>query len=256
MKKLSMTEFQALVNNESWTRDHQTVDIADRNIVEREHYDTDGDYTVEEIEHVFGYALLKLTLGSLEIDYCEAFQYNHCEPDSFETYPSDNPTLTFYEFFVIDEDGDEIDASELVSELSSEFTSIDYSGLEIEQTTDIDVDTDGNSTMETITVRVDNQPDIRFIGECLGSTSSSSNNASGSNYSGETGRWAELAVYKTKSGKYICEQIGRTQWQGEKDRFSGAVCETLADVQAFFGHRWLAKDLYNDAQIDSAIDIE
>lgn len=110
--------------------------------------------------------------------------------------------------------------------------------------------------METFVLRIDNEPNIRFTGELLAKSSSSDNNAAGSSYSGSTGRWTELALYKTKGGKYICHQIGYTRWQGERDIYSGEVCETLDEVKEFFGYRWLAKELYESAGIDDAIDVD
>jgi len=89
--------------------------------------------------------------------------------------------------------------------------------------------------------------------EVIAEASSSPNNAF-REYSGTAGRWSELRLYRTRGGKYICEQIGRTQWQGEHDRHSGAVCETEVEVQEFFGHGWLAKELYDDAGI-AAVEI-
>jgi len=85
---------------------------------------------------------------------------------------------------------------------------------------------------------------------------SSSDQAMGSAYySGQVGRWTELTLYKTQGGKFVCHQIGRTQWQGERDRFSGKVCETLDEVREFFGHRWLAKDLYAKADIEDVVEV-
>lgn len=110
--------------------------------------------------------------------------------------------------------------------------------------------------METLTLAVDNAPNIRFTGELVGSAASSDNQAVGRSYSGQTGRWTELSLYKTKGGKFICHQVGRTCWQGEHDRFSGKVCETLAEVKEFFGHRWLAKELYAEASIDDAVEVD
>jgi hypothetical protein len=34
------------------------------------------------------------------------------------------------------------------------------------------------------------------------------------------------------------------------------VCETAADVIAFFGHGWLAKELYDDADIEDVQHVE
>lgn len=119
-----------------------------------------------------------------------------------------------------------------------------------------DIDVDEDSDMETFTLEIDNAPSVRFTGELVASAASSDNQAMGSSYSGQTGRWTELALYKTKGGKFVCHQVGRTRWQGERDRFSGKVCETLAEVQEFFGHRWLAKELYAEAGIDDAVEVE
>lgn len=43
---------------------------------------------------------------------------------------------------------------------------------------------------------------------------------------------------------------------GRKNRYSGAVCETEAEVIKFFGHGWLAKELYENAGIEDAEEIE
>lgn len=109
--------------------------------------------------------------------------------------------------------------------------------------------------MEQFTLEIDKAPAFRFTGELLAAESSSQNNAS-NYYSGETGRWAELALYKTRAGKYVCHQIGRTCWAGEHDRYSGKVCDTLDEVREFFGHGWLAKALYASAQIDDYTSID
>jgi hypothetical protein len=93
---------------------------------------------------------------------------------------------------------------------------------------------------ETITLTIDNAPDIRFTGEHV---------AGGMTWS-ESARWIVLELYQTASGKYVCHQICRPEREGEQDRFSGKVCDTEAEVIEFFGHRWLAKELYEDAGIE------
>lgn len=108
---------------------------------------------------------------------------------------------------------------------------------------------------KTIIVERNGDRDIRFVGELIAEVSSSANNASG-DYSGSTGRWSELRLYRSRGGKLICEQIGHTQWQGEHTRYSGAVCSTDAEVIAFFGLGWLAKELYDEAGIDYAEVVE
>jgi hypothetical protein len=109
--------------------------------------------------------------------------------------------------------------------------------------------------MEQITVERDGAANIRFKGELIATTSSSANNAS-SYYSGSTGRWKTLNLWKTAGGKYVGQIVGHTQWQGEHTRHAAAVCADLAAVQDFFGHDWLAKDLYAEAGIDAVEDVE
>lgn len=109
--------------------------------------------------------------------------------------------------------------------------------------------------MKEHTITRDGERDIIFTGELIASVSSSPEQ-SRSDYSGSTGRWTELSLYRTKGGKYVCESIGRTQWQGEHDRHSGAVCDTPEAVCEFFGNGWLAKELYAATEIDCAEHVE
>jgi hypothetical protein len=110
--------------------------------------------------------------------------------------------------------------------------------------------------MEKFTLKVDNQPSIRFTGSLIGSAENSDDRATGRSFSGETGRWTELALYKTKGGKFVCHQIGRTRWAREHDRYTAEICDTLDEVREFFGHRWLAKELYDDAGIDDITELD
>lgn len=90
---------------------------------------------------------------------------------------------------------------------------------------------------------------LQFDGQLLAAVESSHNNASAS-YSGATGRWQELRLYRTAAGRYVCEQVDRTLWQGEHDRTTVRVVDTVDDVAVFFGAGWLAKDLYEAAGIE------
>ncbi|MDP3279946.1 MAG: hypothetical protein U1D41_05730 [Nitrosomonas sp.] len=110
--------------------------------------------------------------------------------------------------------------------------------------------------MEQFEIVKDNGPALAFDGELLAKVSSNPNVAYGSSYSGETGRWQVLALYKTQGGKFICERINRTQWQGERDSHNAKVCLNHGEVIEFFGHSWLAKDLYSEAGIDSSEIVE
>ena len=105
--------------------------------------------------------------------------------------------------------------------------------------------------MEKFTLTRDGERDLTFTGETIASASSSPESARG-DYSGSVGRWTELHLYRTKGGKYVCQSIGRTQWQGEHDRFKAAVCDDAAGVCEFFGASRLAKELFDEAGIDCA----
>ncbi|MEJ1399231.1 MAG: hypothetical protein RPU41_00635 [Candidatus Sedimenticola sp. (ex Thyasira tokunagai)] len=106
------------------------------------------------------------------------------------------------------------------------------------------------SDKEKIVIRRDNAPDISFVGERIGYACSSDSDTVGSCYSGSVGRWAELELYDTSAGSYVCSEISHTSWLGERDKFRGAVCADTAGVIEFFGHRWLAKELYDNAGIE------
>jgi hypothetical protein len=160
---------------------------------------------------------------------------------------------------LVDEDGDAIIGWELDNAFREKFNGEEWElfvGHLLPAIETNDIDTDEASDMDTFTIEIDNEPSIRFTGELVASASSSDNQAMGSSYSGQTGRWTVLNLYKTQGGKYICQQIGRTRWQGERDRHTGKVCESIAEVVAFFGNRWLAKELYAEAGIDSVIEVD
>lgn len=90
---------------------------------------------------------------------------------------------------------------------------------------------------------------ISFTGTELASVKSQPDQGV-SNYSGSTGRWIELTLYRTTGGKYICERVGRTQWQGEHNRHEAIVCDTHDEIVKFLGLGWLSKQLYDAANIN------
>ena len=107
--------------------------------------------------------------------------------------------------------------------------------------------------MDTITIERDNELDLRFHGKLIAEVASSNRNPA-SNHSGDPARWTTLRIYKIEDDicvRYVCESIGHTNWSGEHDRHSAAVCYTEAEVIEFFGKRWLAKQLYAAAGIEA-----
>lgn len=110
--------------------------------------------------------------------------------------------------------------------------------------------------MQEFEIARDNGAALAFNGELIAIVESNPNIAYGSSYSGQTGRWQVLVLYRTEGGKFICERINRTQWQGERDTHAAKVCLNHGEVVDFFGHSWLAKDLYSEAGINAAERIE
>ena len=94
------------------------------------------------------------------------------------------------------------------------------------------------------------EPFLKFTQENIAGTSNDSDRASG-DWSGETGRWTTLRLYKTDGGKFICQRIDHTQWTGEHTGYSAEVCDSLEAVQSWFGHGRLAKEIYYLAKIEA-----
>ena len=97
-------------------------------------------------------------------------------------------------------------------------------------------------------VERDGDLNIKFTGHKIGFASSHDNDS--------VGRWTELTLYKTQGGKFICEQIGYTRWDGERNFHSGAVCNDADAVIEFLGTGWLAKEVYADAGIDASVTVD
>lgn len=257
MKTITIPEFEILVASDNWDHD-QAIEVNDR-FVNNNCEEALNNIAIPTL--CCGTAVKTSTLDEITITYVESFDYHEYQADTFSagTEGLDN-VWTIEGIIIVDEEGLEVDDWELVEYLGDEFSAIDYSSLELELCEvidiDIDIDTDGDRDMETFIIEIDNAPNIRFSGEEIASVESSGNSAISTYFSGQEGRWTELVLYKTKGGKFICHQIGHTNWAGERTRYSGKVCETIEEVKEFFGHRWLAKDLYYEAKIEHITDVE
>jgi hypothetical protein len=247
MKTITTTELIYLMQITGWShnRRHEEVD--------RFTYYEYLDGEKREVTTISGYAVVESTLGTIPVVYSRGYEYNVNDYGSFRFHEETDDTWSIEDWAIVDDEGEEIGLHDLYYLMSenapAEFENIDTSRIEAEisEITDIDIDEDIMgiiySNMETTTLTIDHAPNIRFAGERLASASTKHNES-------DAGRWTELNLYKTSSGRYVCHQIGRTQWEGEQDRYSGKVCDTEAEVIEFFGHRWLAKELYEDAGIE------
>lgn len=101
--------------------------------------------------------------------------------------------------------------------------------------------------MEEYRLYRDGKPDLHFTGECIAAADSSLE--SGSPRFIATGIRHELRLYRTAGGAYVCHHHVLNQWQGARNSNRAAVVSTEAGVIEFFGHDWLAKELYDEAGI-------
>lgn len=191
--------------------------------------------------------------------HAEGGKESYLDAFEFEIGPfPNNPGFELTGATLVNDDGDELSDWECepvfleILKYSNWKNSV--SGLLPEPET-FDLDFTEDSEMETFEIARDNDRPIRFSGELIASATSSDNNAH-HNYSGSTGRWTTLELYRTKGGKYICSQVGHTRWEKERTRYSAAICSTEEEVFKFLGHGWLAKRLYDNADLDSSITVD
>ena len=221
MKTITLSKFKELVECEDWAHSQTVFEIEERERVE-EH--EDGPETV--IPGGYGTVQKNSVLNGITITYDEHYEFDDSEPRSLKVHAAGDYEWSIEGVEVVaddniaNEEAEALDTLELIEYLPAEFSEIDYAFLEpkFKQITDA-VDGAVDADNEIFTIPVNNSPDIRFVGKKIAETSSSKHRAS-EFYSGKTGRWTELHLYKTKGGKYVCQQIGRTEWIGEYDRYS------------------------------------
>lgn len=138
-KVIGFEEFKKLVNSPEWERS-QEVENMDRFPIERWRAILDGYVDIPHFEklvrsdgwerdqRVDGVGVKFNNLGNIEIIYTEEWSYDKNNPDSFTT----TPTHLFVKGIrVMLEDGNKATTSDLVDVLPKEFTTIDYSKLNI-----------------------------------------------------------------------------------------------------------------------------
>ena len=203
------------------------------------------------------YGIAQVACGEFKIDYqwdatsgnvqsyAEAFEFKEIGINT------SNDAGAVANFKIVSDD-DEFD---ILSELFSEMDLV--AGIIKELPVPDDEEKIGKNDDENLdwfTIERDDGPAYKFRGEKIG-YARSSNNTAHPDYSGSTGHSEKLVLYKTQSGKYVCEKVGYSQWQGQHTRYAASVCDTVLDVGHFFGYGWLAKDLYANAKIEIAIEV-
>lgn len=164
-------------------------------------------------------------------------------------------------FMFMDEDGEEIEGWRLEAVLTEKLDGYEWISLvqDLLPTPEIEeIDINEDSDMQTFTLEIDNAPNLRFTGElvaCIPRPDEFLPRFS-YRYNDQTYSWTELDLFKTKGGKFVCRERVYKCYRGQRDHFSGKVCETFEEVIEFFGHGWLAKELYTRASIDDVVEVE
>lgn len=108
---------------------------------------------------------------------------------------------------------------------------------------------------EKFTLDRDDEKKISFTGKMI-ATAYTTPGQDGSYPSGSTGRSETIELYETKGGKFVCNHIWVTQWDGEQDRHEVFIVENDEEIINVFGQSDMAKRLYYIAGIDNVEEIE
>lgn len=184
--------------------------------------------------------------------------YDWAQPELNQNSPEPiqiRPLNVVASLTILDDDGEALDSQDCTEVLEELAQSLNWEqhtpdGLpEAPEPEGIDIDKD--TDMETFTLKRDNEPDIRFTGEEV-ATADSYDPVGGPRNT----RWTELTLYRTTGGKWVCHEVGITRWEGERTRYKAHICETDQELCEALGYGWLAKELYDEAGIDHAAEIE
>jgi hypothetical protein len=243
-----------------------TVDETNREF-QKEQYPIgiDDEGEIKYADHFYSFVTGEATAkhGELEIKFLwTAKGGDKTYSDAFDfTIDIDSISGVNFEtnFMFIDEEGEEIEGWRLEAVLTEKLDGYEWVALvqdllPIPEIEEIDINED--SDMNTFTVKIDNAPNLRFTGELVASVPCSDDFSRAYSHYNQRNRWTHLDLFKTKGGKFVCRKREYTCYQGERDRYSGKVCETLEEVKEFFGHGWLAEELYAKASIDDVVDVE
>lgn len=251
MKTMTYEEFEELLEEGEWT-----FELEYHEAFEREAFDGGG-----YIE-VIGSAVKTSKHGEITIHIIENYMYdkynseNRRNSDSLYIDPCNEKYIDGVT--IVDDEGFEFSADELFDgelfEEHDEFVTIHYGEfkkrINSEQIDYIDEDVDENSEeYDTFIISVDHAPKIRFTGEMIASAESTDNSCC-YNYSGDTGLWSELAVYRTIGDSFICHRADHTAWGAGRTVYTAEIYYDVEDIKDFFGSDWLAMELYEGLKLD------
>lgn len=243
MKKITYTEFSNLLHSPI-LKTQQEVEMLSRDLVPEEYVDNNDELVQRHVWLETGVIRMRHRLGwsDIVITYTEGYSLVENRPDSLSCGCEgiDEPWQIEGAEVMMPE-GTPADMALLAEAMEAALPRPDYTTLRQKEVLVLSSGKD-KDTDERFVIEADDQPSLAFSGKKLGMVSSWRPDCSGN--------WTELALYQTRGGKYVAVTMGKTQWAGQRDRCSAAVCETINDVKAYFQYGWLAKELYTELNID------
>ena len=245
MKRITLEQLQELFASDNY---NSKIEETNSEFQAHEYYiGEDETKTVFESWRAGYVTLTSKTDPTITIEFAykaNGGQNSYTEAHDFEVEIEDITNLSFK---LVDEDGDATTLRVQDLDFLDDDWKIDIIANLPKVETDETNITEA-SEMQLFTLKNDNAPDVKFNGERIGFASSA--DPYGSN------RWTELRLYKTAGGKFVCQSAGLTRWQGEQGRYLTQVCETEKEVIEFFKYTRLAKELYEEANIDFTVAVD
>ena len=111
--------------------------------------------------------------------------------------------------------------------------------------------------MRKIILDISNGSSLSFEGNLISSTMSSPHSANEC-FSGQVGIHNRISLFQSQMKKYICYDETFTQLKGDQDLKVAEICEDVAGIVKFFGHSWLAQELYYRSRktINNILEVE
>ena len=112
--------------------------------------------------------------------------------------------------------------------------------------------------METVIIQRTGQAPLRVRGALIASASSTPDTSSAS-YSGGTGWWQDVAVYRTATGRYVVALSHHTQGEGGHDTDEAAVYPGQMGCIGFLSARvpsWMLFEVMEQLDEDDLVEVE
>lgn len=260
--KLSLSEFKALVNKNDWRHTQETVASCDSSTPEGLHFDYETDsYQPNKYDDPnnfregYGWCELISVNGDYAIVQQQQYHYTQYQPDSvYLTKDVEDEPLWYFIGFEVVEDGKTLLPYEIMADAPKAFEvdeslldKRELSGKELDMT-NANIHSSRPNTIITSTLAAD----ICFTGNRLAFVSDYCNqDAQGLVVEDNIlpPSYLELYLYQAENGNYICHRVVKAVCEDLDYVSEVYVASDTDEVKTFFGGRWIANELYKNAEI-------